>query len=55
MLDNDKEQPTPAVTPGAEPTQQPSDPLQGDPAAVDPATAAGLKTDQDHTTDSPDH
>jgi hypothetical protein len=35
-----EEQPTQAVTPGAEPTQQRDDADQGNAAMVDPATAA---------------
>ena len=46
MPDHDPEQPTPAVTPVPEPEHQPSDPQQGDPTMVDPATAAGLKPQQ---------
>ena len=41
------EQPTQAISPGAEPTQQPSDSDQGNAALVDPASAAQADVDPD--------
>jgi hypothetical protein len=41
------EQPTQAISPGAEPTQEPSDRDQGNAALVDPASAAQTDIEPD--------
>lgn len=60
-MNSDHDQPTPAVTPGADPTQHRDDPRQGEAALTDPAQAAAAEFTPTEapaahrTTDDPGH